>query len=403
MLTKQSRGTLLVWCSVLLSMGFLWSSAVLAQASPCKSDKDCKVDEVCETPAFQCRKAICPPVCTTDQDCRFCGNSRTRCEPKRKHCVVPPTTGSPCQTDAECRQGEICNPNGRCEVGKSVCSRDSDCQTGQVCNSKGFCAPPAPRKCTQDSDCQPGEFCPKGTCYRPPTQCKSDADCDAGLICNSRRICALPSRPRCQRDKDCQSNEYCSIKNYCERKFVGCPARCRADSDCQRCPFKKLSCHPTKRACVVSTACKLHSDCLAGQRCSSGRCVLKQPLEPVSEPVQEPSVEPVRELSSEPQTDKRELVTTEPVSEPSTSDAAEPALLDTAPSEPALEHNPVVERQTEPSSPAPDVRVEKPADNAVSEKKEGASSRGDCGCSTTEGMPLSLFVLLLLGWKRRRS
>lgn len=94
-----------------------------------------------------------------------------------------------CENDDHCKADKDDNPSGKAQVcvfGQcQECGRDTDCGAGQKC-SKGRCE----NVCTADADCREGEMCnPQGQCVRDTradadeSKCVEDGDCKSGFRC----------------------------------------------------------------------------------------------------------------------------------------------------------------------------------------------------------------------------
>jgi predicted esterase len=115
-------------------------------------------------------------------------------------------TPTPCTTNAECDNGQVCAAN-RCVAQGSVelggtCSANRDCATGLFCSPNGVCAPSGTGQlgdpCTSGAECAKDLRCELyglgGTCVAPGTgdlgdACEATGDCIAGLACGEGGTC----------------------------------------------------------------------------------------------------------------------------------------------------------------------------------------------------------------------
>ncbi len=109
-----------------------------------------------------------------------------------------PTSTSGCITNAECKDGNICD-RGRC-VAPPPCGTSADCKYNEIC-SKGACRA---RDCTTSADCSSGGKCVGGQCL---VSCAATCECPSGYECNAEQICA----PRTQATKPCKSDCDCDL------------------------------------------------------------------------------------------------------------------------------------------------------------------------------------------------
>src|SRR5262249_18371027 len=112
-----------------------------------------------------------------------------------------------------CPPGQFCVPaSGGCTSGKP-CNNDAQCQDGDLCNGveaciMGSCHPGAP------VDCEDLYACTIDTCDPATGACSHtpyDAVCDDGLVCNGVETCdvQLGCLPGVQ--VDCNDNVVCTI------------------------------------------------------------------------------------------------------------------------------------------------------------------------------------------------
>jgi peptidoglycan-associated lipoprotein len=123
--------------------------------------------------------AGCPP---TYPKC----NSDAHCKDKGEVCVQGQC--QECATDANCKEGFVCEGN-RC-VPKPECTpTGNECGPNQKCRA-GRCVV---HECEQDADCASGR-CVNNRCIGG---CTSDDDCGAGQICRGGQCVSDPSAGRC--------------------------------------------------------------------------------------------------------------------------------------------------------------------------------------------------------------
>jgi hypothetical protein len=99
------------------------------------------------------------------------------------------TSGSVCEADSDCAQGEACF-SGTCQVPPG-CVIDRDCPYASYCLS-GTCTPAS--VCSSWEDCEEGYDCVEGTCrpFNFPLGCQSDEDCDSSQYCETDSGICLP-------------------------------------------------------------------------------------------------------------------------------------------------------------------------------------------------------------------
>ncbi len=113
-------------------------------------------------------------------------------------------TGAECQSDAECRQGNLCQ-YGRC---RAECNFDRDCSEGSACIASQD--DPTQRVCTllnegscSSTTCPAGLYCgADGICHEG---CEEDAHCGAGRACAPDDVCY----ETCGEDGDCAKGRSC--------------------------------------------------------------------------------------------------------------------------------------------------------------------------------------------------
>ncbi|MEO1231072.1 MAG: hypothetical protein AAFZ18_19430 [Myxococcota bacterium] len=209
----------------------------------CVRRSQCPANQICDREANKC---IPDPGCVTDAFCEegeVCDVVNRSCRTVGDGCVSCAVTACPeqllcsnetleCVTlegEPLCRQGETCDPLGRCVQ----CTSDDDCGPGTFCNgSVGQCE--SNIQCADDpSDCpttaqvtcivcELPEVCDSRTkrCTAPPTPCDSDLDCPNDQLCDlalSPSVC-VPRAPSCLDDlfDDPPNNDAASARDLPE-------------------------------------------------------------------------------------------------------------------------------------------------------------------------------------------
>ncbi|KAL6863850.1 proteinase inhibitor [Trichoderma novae-zelandiae] len=179
--------------------------------SNCNDNKDCSHGEVCNQHGF-CQKVVFPDCqnnwdCKHGQVCTYRGICKTIDEPQ-------------CTRDSDCGDGQLCNSQRICEdVVCPKCQLENECEHEEACHD-GFCKPKE-NKCQDIQDCKNGEICDwEGKCRRGEHNgCKDDSECKWGQICDIHGRCQhRPVGPVCGSDRDCDSGEFCNAFGYCEKE-----------------------------------------------------------------------------------------------------------------------------------------------------------------------------------------
>jgi hypothetical protein len=130
-----------------------------------------------------------------------------------------------CQTDSDCRPGEICQ-NGECVV-QQECQDAGDCATNELCIG-GECRCSFPNKPCGAACCPENQVCFDGQCVTGEGTCNATDDvCSAGgsVTCNGNSGCRCGQRPdggvHCVNDfvDDARPNCICIDDADCERDF----------------------------------------------------------------------------------------------------------------------------------------------------------------------------------------
>ena len=134
-----------------------------------------------------------------------------------------------CEADGDCELGFLCQGT-MCTSG---CRTNSDCPTAQSCedigaDGTGQCRAPQLITCDTDRDCRSGEICSVGRCAS--VGCVSDSDCPPRAQRCVERIC----EPLCQSNADCESPEMCQNidSETGEGNCAVYEPQCRSDRDC---------------------------------------------------------------------------------------------------------------------------------------------------------------------------
>lgn len=140
---------------------------------------------------FVCAAVSGVPRCVPDRDRPPPGDG-TDCRPcdapgecRMGLCLQPTDSGSVCEFDSECAEGELCIA-GRCTRDPRVptpCTEDSMCPPPLTCGVDGVCV------CAATTDCPIGLECVSGACAPGPggDACIADAECPAEYVCEAGR------------------------------------------------------------------------------------------------------------------------------------------------------------------------------------------------------------------------
>ncbi len=143
----------------------------------------CSNDSSCSLEGGMCRRtpyfSFCH--CLKDSDCK----PGYRCKdisPTTKVCTAAP----PCKSDSDCRQDEVCK-KGRCVAKNGGCVEDSDCPSGQVCRERS-CRPKVsePSEESGDGEKVPSERISEGTGELPREEGPSGESVSDGGVSDSR-------------------------------------------------------------------------------------------------------------------------------------------------------------------------------------------------------------------------
>jgi hypothetical protein len=235
---------------------------------PCNVDADCPAGQVCE-PVF------CTMACIPDGTggCLPCNGGHLGT------CVDRPQSG--CQDDAACAPGEVC---------QVACTGYCDPTMGCGDQCQGVCVPAA-QGCESNAECAPGFHCElmcTGACPPMPMNAAGDAmPVDPGCgdtACRGQCIQDAPLPGKCNADADCPPDQQCEA--------VYCADYCAADGQggCLPCndgffgvcvPRPQQGCQ-SDAECGPGEACKAYcmGSCDPNGGCSEscqGVCVPQEP------------------------------------------------------------------------------------------------------------------------------
>ncbi len=123
-----------------------------------------------------------------------------------------PPTYPKCNDDEHCKEkGEVC-VQGQCQE----CATDANCKEGFVCDANK-CVPKP--ECANDAQCGAGQKCRAGRCVTG--ECQSDADCNGGKCRNNRCLAAnaCTTKTDCPGGQDCVEG-ICSEAQACRYEAI---------------------------------------------------------------------------------------------------------------------------------------------------------------------------------------
>jgi len=196
--------------------------------------------------------------------------------------------GKPCETDADCADGEFCDTDGKChkkEVPDGYDGNGNDGDGDQVPEGD-----PGPQPCEHDRDCPPDKVCEvaTGECVdgdmcQESYNCPSDQYCDpVGKICKDRSELCEP----CTIDEQCPDpgmGDMCieyPDGTYCGKSCgtAGCPPgyECDYTAGSGEGP-NPGQCRSNTGSCEGTFICHEDEDCAANKVCNkdTGKCVNK--------------------------------------------------------------------------------------------------------------------------------
>ncbi len=234
--------------------------------APCQTTADCSGGKVCIAGACS--------NCNSDAQCR----PKEQCDPSSLLCTLRSGWGDQCQLNSDCKAGQVChqglctsqgdvtfclNPNApdacpagqRCNFTNLVCEQDlgcysdADCISTEICNlGTHECEP----RCTTDNQstvCAVGFKCVSGRCV----QCVVDSDCPAGFTCDV-------AAGRCATQGQCFTNRDCTVPDVCNCRTGTCtapPPPCSSNEDCCQ---PKYACDVASGQCIIATCQPDHFD-----------------------------------------------------------------------------------------------------------------------------------------------
>jgi hypothetical protein len=205
-----------------------------------------------------------------DQTC----STSTDCPEDRPFCTnglcVAGSTGTGCETDADCSEG-VCNLlTGQCQEAQlTTCEDDEECESGEECIG-GVCRIPGSGGCGDANDCEPNQICQQGSCvdFDDSVACNTDADCPRDHECNFG-VCE-----GCFNDAYCigsPNGPKCSVEGMTDAPVPPgyCFKECGADVG-RDCPPDHFC--DAERGGICAPACESNIDCEGGRVCVAGLC-----------------------------------------------------------------------------------------------------------------------------------
>jgi len=215
-------------------------------------------------------------------------------------------TDLPCQSNADCPTGWVCDLNTNlCK--QQECTSDIDCPSGFHCDlfenvcKRDTCTPNCTGKCCGSDTCGgicpnvcvPGEICDLGTCQcKPDVQCTSNEDCPQGYYCDlvvnecKEVVCTPQCEGKCCGSDGCGStcSNGCPGGYFCDQGTCLCTSYCTSSSDCgyMECCMDG-TCYPAacgNMICGFDPVCEFScGTCPVGSTCNytSGQCIPDQP------------------------------------------------------------------------------------------------------------------------------
>lgn len=220
---------------------------------PCPSDNIACTADACDEPSQSCKHTPDNTLCPQGQ---FCVIAQNGCTP-----------GTPCNTSAQCQDGDLCNGveacvNGICQAGMPIDCDDGIACTTDACNPvNGQCShAPSDLACSDGLACNGAEVCDPmmGCVSGAPVNCSDGVACTADACSEPDGTCShIPVNFLCSDGKLCNGAEVCDPVLGCK---PGAPFVCPSDG---------IAC--TEEVCdPVLNACKkiLHNEqCGCGETC----------------------------------------------------------------------------------------------------------------------------------------
>lgn len=243
--------------------------------SPCQSDADCASGSVCNEVS-----SLCVPPCSTSSDClagQTCEVGKGKCIPQS----CQPQTSKRCEGnilyayDSCNKRGEMLQDCGAAGCADGACQGDTKTCPNGVCDIFEDCL-----SCAQDCQCQTGETCEGGVCKAAGT-C-GNGTCETGVEdCGScPKDCACQTKQLCEKGV-CTASPTCG-DGVCDPAQRENCLSCQADCQCpqgQYCDAPQQSC---RKSCgnglcdaqqgETCATCPHDCPCGSNQRCSQGVC-----------------------------------------------------------------------------------------------------------------------------------
>ena len=222
--------------SILLPDGYRWPSKDITVAdnttipelpdqtgTSCESDEDCQDGWVCNPETGMCVECLLDEHCPEGFECK-----KTKCQE-----ILPP-----CVTDEDCPEGMLCNPHSNTCV---ECMDDDDCEPEQWCDleegecvedvcvpGQEVCMGGGVAECKENGSgfsdvavCPEGTFCENGECIPVPLCEEGDSQC---LTETAYKLCAAGGT--FWEIVECGPNQMCQETNNHAKCVVVCTPDC---------------------------------------------------------------------------------------------------------------------------------------------------------------------------------
>jgi len=237
----------------------------------CHGDSSCGAGEACN------RQGVCVPgqwQCHDNGDCA----STEACN-SQGICIFDTRE---CDSNADCQDNNLCNgaescTDGTCRSGTPKSCDDGNATTIDSCTaSTGVCKHDAVPECDSNADCRDENLCNGAeTCENGVCKAGQALTCDDGdrLTVDS----CVPSTGCKHEEVECVSNTDCQDNNLCNGAESCTDGTCRSGTP-KSCddgnPATVDSCTPSTGVCVnerePDDQCDGNADCPTGQYCASG-------------------------------------------------------------------------------------------------------------------------------------
>ncbi|MCA9540689.1 MAG: hypothetical protein KC620_17440 [Myxococcales bacterium] len=180
-------------------------------ASPCTTDVECLEGNICE-------EGACVAGCTSDESC-------AAATPDQPFCI-----DGRC---GACRGDDDCFGAATCDAATATCVEPGACDDSRECNAGRLCVD---GECADRPDCNT-EGCPDGFACLAGGECRLNdgARCEDNSECALGQTCLDSARPSvcgfCQTDDDCPGTQTCTFDDDGSSRCTE-PASCRADLEC---------------------------------------------------------------------------------------------------------------------------------------------------------------------------